>query len=263
MARLLSGPITHKYTQIRFVEIANHREVHFSIRPLCEVVAIALGSLELGRCRGFCRPDEEVEEMLLSAVHERGSGSSINKIQSPTQQRKAGFTEIANGRSEVELAIEPWLDGVLVGRGHVREVSGHQRADMARGELRDEAIVVTPRLNLESKEGHRSQNCRYPAEMLEPRSSRLRMRLAFRCCDLAETGSHALSQPCRLGKSQRIVLQGTTECGELAQRAEALRAIGNMLVDLQRICCIQFAVVMRVDELLDVLTIHGRLSRCG
>src|SRR5439155_8160547 len=50
-------------------------------------------------------------------------------------QREAAAGEVVDRGREVELAVEPRLDRVLVGRGDVREMAGHEGPHVAREHL--------------------------------------------------------------------------------------------------------------------------------
>ena len=60
-------------------------------------------------------PDEQIDKMLPPLIHKRRHGSIFQIIQAPAYQRESVPGQILDGRREIELAVEPRLDRVLVG----------------------------------------------------------------------------------------------------------------------------------------------------
>src|SRR5712664_2387809 len=79
----------------------------------------------------FSRPDIQIDVMLLALVDKRRDSSVIQVLQPASQQRKSLAGKIFNRWSEIELAIEPWLYCVLIGRDHIGAMTLQlQRADV-------------------------------------------------------------------------------------------------------------------------------------
>src|SRR5690349_23988893 len=80
-------------------------------------------------------PQEDVEHVLAPAVHERCDGLPADIVEPSADERESAAGKVVHGRREIELAVEPRLDRVLVRRGYVREMAGHERAHVARNHL--------------------------------------------------------------------------------------------------------------------------------
>ena len=62
------------------------------------------------------------------------------KSRRPPSSGKPDFAQVAHRRGEVELAVEPRFDRVLIGGGDIGEMIGHERADVARREFGEQRI---------------------------------------------------------------------------------------------------------------------------
>ena len=56
-------------------------------------------------------------------IHERSDQLTGDMVEPTTNQRKTGRCEILNWRREIQLAEEPGLHRVLIGRSYVEQVS--------------------------------------------------------------------------------------------------------------------------------------------
>jgi len=72
------------------------------------------------RVRFLGGPDEDVDKVLAAPVDQRGDVAFAKHIQAAANQREAFVHEIVDGRNEFEFAVEPGLDGVLVGGSNVQ-----------------------------------------------------------------------------------------------------------------------------------------------
>src|SRR5438874_5119961 len=87
------------------------------------------------RVRLFCGQDKYVNVVFAAPINKHGNVPAAQNVQAPANQGKTIFGKIFDGRSEVELAAEPGLDGVLIGGSNVGEVTGLERANMGVDEL--------------------------------------------------------------------------------------------------------------------------------
>jgi len=102
---------------------------HAGFAPIDPVIAELRAGERLGI--GFRRgPDEDVDEVLAASVDEHGNGASVDDVEAAALQRKSFIHKIVDRRSEIELAIEPRLYGVLIGRLHIFEMAGLKRTQM-------------------------------------------------------------------------------------------------------------------------------------
>src|SRR5258708_40138941 len=68
--------------------------------------------------------------MLAARVDEHGDGAAVYDVEAAALQRKSFAYKIVDRRSEVQLAVEPRLYGVLVGGLHIFEMTGLQGTQM-------------------------------------------------------------------------------------------------------------------------------------
>ena len=76
------------------------------------------------------RTNEHIDRVLLPLIHERGDGPSTQIVKSSANERKANRCEVHDRRSEIQLAEEPWLHGVLISGTNVEQMLRHQRTHM-------------------------------------------------------------------------------------------------------------------------------------
>ncbi len=124
--------------QLRQIQIGDGPPLHAGVGPANQIVSLAHRSLSRRFGAALCGPDKNVDEMLAPLIDQRRDGPIINVVEAPALQFESLLRQIFDWRREVELAIEPWLDRVLVGRRNIHQMLGHQRAHMARDHfLRD------------------------------------------------------------------------------------------------------------------------------
>ena len=88
------------------------------------------------RVRLLCRPDKDIDEMFAASIDECRDVALAKNIQAAANQWETLFHVIVNGRNEVQSAIEPGFDGVLVRRSYVGEVSSLERANVSVDDFR-------------------------------------------------------------------------------------------------------------------------------
>ena len=71
-------------------------------------------------------PQKNVDDVLPATVHQRRDLSSMEIVEPSAEQRVTASREIMDRRRKIELAVEPGLDGVLVGRHDIVQVAGHE-----------------------------------------------------------------------------------------------------------------------------------------
>src|SRR5882762_2111285 len=96
-----------------------------------QVIPLTFRTYFAGRIALLSRPDIQIDVMLLALIDEGGHSSVVKVLESASQQRKPLTGKILNRWSEIELAIEPWLYCVLIGRDHIGAMTLQlQRADV-------------------------------------------------------------------------------------------------------------------------------------
>src|SRR5438477_7486641 len=105
------------------------------------MIALARYGLWHAVCLGGYRPDKEVNEMLAPLVNQGRHRPVIEIIKTATDQRKSFAGKVDHRRREIELCVQPWFNGVLVGRSDVSEMVRHKRTDMTGDELRRQELI--------------------------------------------------------------------------------------------------------------------------
>ena len=73
---------------------------------------------------------EDVDDVLAAGVNEGGDGFAAGNVEASADQWKPLVGEVADGRGEINAAVEPGFDGVLIGGLDIGEMAGLQRAKM-------------------------------------------------------------------------------------------------------------------------------------
>src|SRR5690349_3754085 len=119
----LPQPVRGKLAQLAGVEVRYGPELHGTgptvdhVEPLSHYRRV----LPAGTGRPG-RPGEQVDPVRPALVHQRGDRAIVEVFGAPTQHREAIGREIGHRRREIELAGEPRLHDVVVGRHHVDQV---------------------------------------------------------------------------------------------------------------------------------------------
>src|SRR6266446_3980511 len=96
-----------------------------------QVISLTLCSYLTRGAAFLSRPDIQIDEVFLALVDKRRHSSVVKVLESASQQRKPLTGKILNRWSEIELAVEPWLYCVLIGRDHIGAMTLQlQRADV-------------------------------------------------------------------------------------------------------------------------------------
>src|SRR5579862_609302 len=115
------APEAHEILQLARLEIGYGPKAHAVLGPVDGVIAIA--NRRGGRVAGLIWPDIKVDQMLVAAIDERRDRAIVEIIEPAAQKRKFRGGKIFDRRREIELAVEPRLHRVLIGRDHVLEMA--------------------------------------------------------------------------------------------------------------------------------------------
>ena len=94
--------------------------------------------------------------MFVSVINERDHPFAVEIIESATYEREAAERKIVHIRREIDFAIEPGFDRVLVGRRNIDQMGGEKRADMIRNDFVNELIALRWTRHLEKDEAQNS-----------------------------------------------------------------------------------------------------------
>ena len=81
--------------------------------------------------------------MLITPIDECYDRFAVEIIKTTADEGKAFCREILHFGRKIDFAIEPWLDGVLIGGSDIDQVSCEQRTDMICNHLVGDAVPVT------------------------------------------------------------------------------------------------------------------------
>ena len=73
---------------------------------------------------------EDVDDVLAASVDESGDGATSCYIEAPTEQWESVVGKVADRRGEIDAAVEPGFDRVLIGGLDIGEMAGLQGAKM-------------------------------------------------------------------------------------------------------------------------------------
>ena len=79
-----------------------------------EIVSTAADEISGGIMFPRCRGDEQIDRVLVSVIDECDDCLAIEIIEPSSGQRKTVTGEIAHFGCEIDLAVKPRFDGVLV-----------------------------------------------------------------------------------------------------------------------------------------------------
>jgi hypothetical protein len=83
-----------------------------------------------------------VYEMFSALVDQRGDLAPFEIIEASANQRKAVARQIFDRRREIELAVEPRFHRVLIRGGHIHQVAGFERPQVAAENCRHKPLVA-------------------------------------------------------------------------------------------------------------------------
>ena len=111
-----------KRFEVPGIDVGNRPELQAAIGPVHDGVAgVRLGPRgQLPPRLG--RPDEEVHDVLVAPVDQRGHDAVVEIVQPPSGQREAFAGQVDHRRREIDLAVEPGLHRVAVRRLHIDQV---------------------------------------------------------------------------------------------------------------------------------------------
>src|SRR5258708_39913794 len=128
--------------QLDTVQIGYGPISHARVGPMQQVISLTFRTYFTGGVPLLSRPDIQIDVMLLALVDEGGHSSVVKVFESASQQRKPLTGIILNRWSEIELAVEPWLYCVLIGRDHIGAMTFQlQRADVIGNHFLGEELI--------------------------------------------------------------------------------------------------------------------------
>jgi hypothetical protein len=117
----------------------------------------------LRACRVGGGRHENVDHVLAMLIHERRNRSAIDIVETTADERESVLREIGHRGREIQLAIEPRFDRVLIGRADVHQMRHNQRSHMTGDHFARKKLVSgwSNRVRGDSKREHRADCHRY------------------------------------------------------------------------------------------------------
>ena len=180
----------------------------------------------------------------------------VEHVEPATDERIARRAEIDDLRRVIELAREPRLDRVLVGRGDVHEMIDLQRADMIR-----DGIAIELRHVLRPGDSERDDD--HDAERdagVEPRERERIAQARSGLGGLLLFPQRGLDARLEEGRGREVRRLGADELDELflaGQFRLALGATGEMFLQFQAGRQIELAIAVSAEESCGFVVVHG------
>ena len=166
--------------------------------------------------------------MLAALVDQDGGRAAGDVVEPAAGQREALALEVLHRRGEVEPAVEPGLDRVLVGGRHVHQMARLQRADMVGDELVGQRAVARHREQQDEAGRHREpgpeRNRRLGAQPRADRRPHWRAARAGVAAAAAMRAGHRRAASRGAGRVRHLLAQAGREVRELGGQRGAVRA---------------------------------------
>src|SRR6266566_2117295 len=226
--------------------------------PVAPLVALPRAGW-MNRCVRLLRgPDEHVDDMFAAAVDQRGNVLAVENVEAAADQWETVVGEILNRRNKGELAIEPRLHGVLVGRSDIGQMTGLQRADVGVDDFggshwRGNAAVAEA-WHSEPGDGSNQENCGGGGQPTPGRNAKHH----GRGCRSVERHANLLAQ-----RNGRLFVktdapQRGTQRFFRPQRIGAFPAILEMALEFRGPRGVKLAVEVAVQNGAREITAHGK-----
>src|SRR5580765_4150667 len=99
--------------QIVFVDIGDRPDRHPVTRPMPFVESANGSRVASTRVVGR-RPNEHIDEVESASVHQGGGGPALDAVDAAALEHEPVVSKIGDRRRKIQLALKPWLHGVLI-----------------------------------------------------------------------------------------------------------------------------------------------------
>src|SRR4029077_15885904 len=136
------GEFLAELVELAGIDIADRPQIEAGFAPMADVEALH-GFVIDATDRGAQRlRDEEIDHVLAAAIDDRRHRLAVDVIERAADQGESLPGQVDDRRRDVELAVEPRLDGVLVAGFDVGQMSGLQRAQMRRHDVAGDLLIL-------------------------------------------------------------------------------------------------------------------------
>src|SRR5262249_49497542 len=115
-----------KILQVSTIDVGYDPIREVVVDPLEQVITLSCYGLLHLASLGCCRPDKQVNEMLVPLINQSRHRPVIEIVKSSSNQRKSLARKIHHRGCEIELRIKPRLYRVLIRGGDIGEMVGHK-----------------------------------------------------------------------------------------------------------------------------------------
>ena len=123
MAGVLGCDETHKFAKLFHIQIRDGPKLEAIFLPRKHVVSLNCLNRNRGGAFPGRGPDEEIDDMQFSAVHQHGDRSILDVVKPAADERETVIRKVHDGRCEIQFTVEPGFHGVLVGRLHIEQMA--------------------------------------------------------------------------------------------------------------------------------------------
>ena len=107
------GELFAKLVKFGGIDVADRPEIEPFVGPVADVKAVDFAAGSPHARRRMAR-DEQIDDMVAAPIDQRGGGLAVDVVEPAADQREALRGQVDHRRRNVELAVEPRLDVVLV-----------------------------------------------------------------------------------------------------------------------------------------------------
>ena len=135
-----------EFPKLSCVQIGDSPVIHPVLRPVEKIVTaprIRRRVSVVARRSGF---DKQINGMFVPPINKRDHSAAMEIIEASALERKASRRQVTHFRREVDLAVKPGLDCVLVGRNHIHQVSREEGANVIGDQLISKRIAGRARV---------------------------------------------------------------------------------------------------------------------
>jgi hypothetical protein len=167
------GEFPAKLVELARVDIADGPEIETFFRPMPDVKSMP-GFAGYSRMLGAqMLRHEQIDHVVVAAIDDCRHGLAVDVVETAADQRKALRREVDDRWREVELAVEPRLDGVLIAGLDIGKMVGLERAQVCGNDFARNLLI-----RIVAKDGddkacrHGRRKCRADSEAAEESAPR-------------------------------------------------------------------------------------------
>src|SRR5580658_8970706 len=103
--------LLHELAELYRIEVADRPEVEPASGPMAHIVTLDGPSRHGGVLGAQALGDEQIDDVLAALIDDGGHRLAVDVIETAAEQRKTLRRQVDHRRRDVDLAVEPRLDG--------------------------------------------------------------------------------------------------------------------------------------------------------